>query len=884
VGEVSKCYNRLYKGYSRLNANMIKPLQWKQEALPSDYGNVISPLGISIKDIAVAVDGMTIWACPGKTVPFIVYKSTDTGGTWTAINTNNLGSTGINADLVAIAPDNSNYIAICDTNALIVYFSSDGGATWNNLGVPRETGVNPITIINDIAFSTTITGGIQYVAIAGQDSNNQGNVWYYNLGSATGTWKVTSPKDCSQNNSTSDAGHLTTDLAVEFSPNFAIDLIMLVVTADKYNNNIKLHVYSFNSAKWDTAVYPNYPVEISTVDKPISELAHASIALPPDYFGGDEVLRFAFVGIDTGGTDADGIYLVFKTNVAHIIGKKRIYSMAYDGTTLLAGQTNNTSILRSLEPLSSNPTFINNRAIKSPGGTENTIVAIAGVNVVAGTSGPRSAFAISWDTGNSFNDISLINTTIKNLEDVAVSNDGKIIYLVTDDAINTSVWRSNDGSWKRVLNLPGVQTYLVRIAPTNPNVVYIVSTTTTEIYFSKTGGLDRWYQRNGASLAADFAVESDDVVYIGWGTNVLKTSNSGFTWGPPINTQLLDGEIYTLSCISEGNLIVGGTTGYVTYSNDGNSTWNPITQMVTPLASNVQVTASGLDSDKYIFASVANTPGVWRWKVDQAAKESWYNLDTVGAPQTGSGIVIQNGILYESSSNGAVRRCKSPTEILPHSFDNIPTGNLVFSKAPSALRVSATSSIKLWAIDTITMILYSYDDPLVLTKTRIVDIERTITGSKQLSPKISTFTPTHKFPFDVVISYASEDIQFPESLAAMLKARNIRVYFDKYFETELWGKDLDQQFIKVFQEYALFCIVFISQHYFRKIWSNLEFKAARVRALKEPQHEYILPIKLDDTDISNSLPNVKWIDVRETSVEEITEMIIKKLRSHAEKG
>jgi photosystem II stability/assembly factor-like uncharacterized protein len=861
-----------------LNANIIKPLQWKQEALPSDYGNVISPQGISIKDIAVAIDGMTIWACPGKTVPFTVYKSTNTGATWTAVHINNLGSTGINADLVAIAPDNSNCIAICDTSALIVYFSSNGGATWTSLGIPRGTGVNPIAVINDIAFSTTITGGVQYIAIAGQDSNNQGNVWYYNLGSITGTWRATNPKDGSRNNSTSDARNVKTDLAVAFSPNFAADLMMLAITADNTNNNIKLHVYSFNSATWDSAVYPKYPVELNTLSKPISEVTHVSIALAPDYFGGDEFLRIAFIGIDTGGTHADGIYRVINNTVTHIMSNTRIYSLAYDGSTLVAGQTNSTSILRSLDPLSSTPTIINNRAIKCPGGTEKTIVALAGTNVIASTSGPMSAFAISWDTGVSFNDISLINTTLTNLEDVAVSNDGKIIYLVTDDTLNTSVWRSNEGSWKRVLNLNGVRSFLVRIAPTNPNIVYIVSKTTTDIYFSKNGGLDRWYRRNGALLAADFAVESDDIAYIGWGTNVLKTSNSGFTWGLPINTQLLSGEIYTLCCISEGNLIVGGTTGCVSYSNDGNKTWNPITKVVTPLATNVQVTANGLDSDKYIFASVANKSGVWRWKVGQAAKESWYQMDTVGVPQTGSGIVLQNSILYESSSNGAVRRCTSPTMDSPQVLDNISTGALVFSKAPSALRVSATSSIKLWAIDAVTMMLYSYDDPLVLVKTRIVDIERT--GSKPLNRKIPIFTPTHKFEYDVALSYASEDIKFPESLAAMLRGQGVRVFFDKYFEPELWGKDLDKHFTKVFKDNALYCIVFISQNYIKKIWSIHEFKAARARAIKEPDKEYILPIKLDDTDISSLLPNIGWKDIRKTSVEAIADWLIKKLQSY----
>ena len=81
-------------------------LQWNREAIPSVDGNVIGPPGIDIKDIAVASDGITIWAAPGATVTFTVFKSTDSGITWTAIPINVESLAGINADLIAVAPDN----------------------------------------------------------------------------------------------------------------------------------------------------------------------------------------------------------------------------------------------------------------------------------------------------------------------------------------------------------------------------------------------------------------------------------------------------------------------------------------------------------------------------------------------------------------------------------------------------------------------------------------------------------------------------------------------------------------------------------------------------------------------------------------------------------
>ncbi len=869
-----------------MNTSIFKPFKWKQQALPSEVGNVICPEGINIKDLAVAIDGMTIWACPGNTMPHIIYKSTNGGVTWEAIHIENPKSTVINADLVAIAPDNSNYVAICDKNNLTIYFSANGGITWVDLGVPRK---NPIAVINDIAISSTIMG-LQHIAIAGQDKNHEGNIWCYTLGSKVGTWRSINTKNKIINKNTRDSENVTSNLAVAFSPNFVVDYMMLVVTANNTKKTIELHVFSFNTVLWDSAVHANYPVVLNTLDKPISEMSHASIVLDPSYFGGDEIFQIAFIGIDSGGTHADGIYRILGDTVKQINSEKRIFSIAWDGLTLVAGQTDSPNIISSPNSLSPTPFFSHSSTYKTsgiskyknPGGTRNTIVALAGVVFVACTSGQMSAFANSTDNGASFNDISLINTNLINIEDMAVSKDGKIIYLVSDDKINTSIWRCDDGSWKRVLSLTGVYNFLVRTNPNDPNLVYIISTLTNDIYFSTNGGLGRWNRRYSPAVAVDFAVENDNTAYICWGKNVQKTTTRCLTWLPPVNPLIQGGEAYTINCISEGNIIVGGTTGYVSYSNDGNKTWNPITKIITPQATNVQVTASGLNTDEYIFAAVANKPGVWRWKVGQTEKESWYNLDTVGIPKTGSGIVIHNNILYVSSSDGAIRKCTSPTEVLPQAFENIPTGTLVFSKQPSTLRTSATSLflIKLWAIDTITMRLYSYDDTLVPTKTRIINIEERETKNKKVNFKVSTFKPTHRFPYDVVMSYASEDITFPESLASILRSRGIRVYFDKYFETELWGKDLDQQFNVIFQEYALFCLIFISKSYFKKNWSILEFKAARARAIKEPNKEYILPIKLDDTDISNILPNVKWIDVRKTSVEEITGMIINKLKNY----
>ena len=51
--------------------------------------------------------------------------------------------------------------------------------------------------------------------------------------------------------------------------------------------------------------------------------------------------------------------------------------------------------------------------------------------------------------------------------------------------------------------------------------------------------------------------------------------------------------------------------------------------------------------------------------------------------------------------------------------------------------------------------------------------------------------------------------------------------------------------------------MFLSQNYARTLWARHELKNAQARAFEENQ-EYILPVRLDDTEIPGILPTV-WV-------------------------
>lgn len=44
--------------------------------------------------------------------------------------------------------------------------------------------------------------------------------------------------------------------------------------------------------------------------------------------------------------------------------------------------------------------------------------------------------------------------------------------------------------------------------------------------------------------------------------------------------------------------------------------------------------------------------------------------------------------------------------------------------------------------------------------------------------------------YDVALSFAGEDREYVEEVAIVLKRFGVRVFYDKFEETELWGKNL----------------------------------------------------------------------------------------------
>jgi AbiJ N-terminal domain 3/TIR domain len=142
--------------------------------------------------------------------------------------------------------------------------------------------------------------------------------------------------------------------------------------------------------------------------------------------------------------------------------------------------------------------------------------------------------------------------------------------------------------------------------------------------------------------------------------------------------------------------------------------------------------------------------------------------------------------------------------------------------------------------------------------------------------RIGAAGPSGTHTYEIVLSFAGEDRDYVETVAEYLALHGIEIFYDRYEEVTLWGKDLVEHLDAVYRSDARFCIMFISAHYRDKIWPNHERRSALARALAERQ-EYILPARFDDTELPGVRPTLGYVDLRHKTAEELGRMILQKL-------
>ena len=132
--------------------------------------------------------------------------------------------------------------------------------------------------------------------------------------------------------------------------------------------------------------------------------------------------------------------------------------------------------------------------------------------------------------------------------------------------------------------------------------------------------------------------------------------------------------------------------------------------------------------------------------------------------------------------------------------------------------------------------------------------------------------------FDVAISFAGPQRDLAQEFATILRDAGFTVFYDNFYPAQLWGKDLPSFFDAIYRLRSRYCVIFVSQDYLERPWTNHERKSAVARAIEEKGEDYILPIRLDDAELPGIAPTIGYLRYPEYSVGQLAAMACTKLR------
>jgi hypothetical protein len=788
-------------------------VRWSTVDTPDNQGNVIvSPA--EINDLAIGIDGKTFYAVD---IPDSkVYKSLDGGITWNDLSTHLTGSgVVLPAWNIAVAPDNPNFVAVVTSDGGLprtLFISTDGGVRWQNAGSRAIENIGAIVISPNY--------GSYDIAIGTRTGTGNGNVYILNSASP-GEW-------ISQG--------LTGDiLALKFSTGYRADSSLVAVSATGSGTYVNLgsHDTAANDTNWTTWG----PVEVTAssagTSSKVNQLITAELELPADFSGQSPNQRRMYVSLDA--TANAGIYRLDDT-VCHLLmppPPTRISSISYYGTSssgkllvgAVLGDTNSAAAMTwfTNEPVTCSGTcwfqaqkaptgggnsgFANAHVIWSHDGSQSyCATASATLNNAAdwpsayltGSPLDESAFSSSQDNGETWNQLSLIDTEIDFLSDVAVTPASDIIYLASinnEGGINSfdSIWRTTGtptgNSWERVLCLMSASDDIIMRTSNagNDPTTYFASRSTSNLRQSTDGG-QTWNDTLPGVNVNDFTITRIDntpTLYVLSDNYVRRGTTNGQTWQWSTNTDTTLSTGHTINATPTGVVVVSdGGEGAVAYSLDGGASFSRTTAIPEPGKMQVIADYRFRNALPLYAASDSAASQIYYWLVGSSSY--WSSMGSPGRSFYG---LAQPGTFYGAWSNAgsaAVDRTLEPEKLEPPyiEWDDLIVGftpGVVFTREPSSLKASA--GINLWAID---------DRPYTSTTGRLWNFYDPFSPSPQYT---SPPPPSHEVLFQAPIAISpTEDQVIPVYLdtgdigAVTFKWRH-RTAAEEY---ELWlAKDSD---------------------------------------------------------------------------------------------
>jgi len=374
------------------------------------------------------------------------------------------------------------------------------------------------------------------------------------------------------------------------------------------------------------------------------------------------------------------------------------------------------------------------------------------------------------DIGNIWNQLSLIDTEMDVLTDVAVLEapqtgenlatvDYNVLYLFSQNTNlgvpfrYNSLWRSTSDTlgtiWERVLCVASTDNVsILRVKQTAYNesdrsdvITFANLTPDNTVGYSSDEG-QRWTISN-LTPVTDLAVATDTIMYILNNTVVWHYEYTGTNWvyKDRVDSQLDAGHTIAVPLKNPTNelgkaakfVIVGeagpplglGRISYVDFSQNILSPEPPVSSRIPPpIAGDAHVIFDDeFENNAIIYNAIRDPAGgtgkIYRWTMGKST--AW---DEIAPPDaTFYGLVQQNGVLYGAwavpllpaiiTNTAGVDRTLNPMYRVPPppEWDYLVTGltivpPILFTREPSSLKVSSNQYTSLWAIDNQ---LYNYN-------------------------------------------------------------------------------------------------------------------------------------------------------------------------------
>jgi len=692
-----------------------EPLKWSPVNVPADgeKGDWGLAWGSDVNHLAAAGDG-TLYACV-RGLDYSLYSSDDGGYAWQAVAE-------VTDDIVAIAiaPDDS---TIYYATTSRVYQSTDGAESFSPLPEgPGGAGDNNIEITSlDVARDfTEPESNIIAVGTRDKDPGQFGGV--YLLGPENPlAWSDTS------------VGSYDV-YAVAFSPHHLDDGQLVAVVTDEVDTLVTSRIVDQG---WGESIGDaRLNRDNSGTHLPVSVASPAAIVFPDDYNGDSLARGSLFIGIDAGGNGD-----VYRINWVTAPGKSLaidldIGSAEYidnvDVTGLLAsGQADSAHLIAGAAAstdiyLSTDGGQNWEMSTKPPTGEGQTNLLMADGLTYAATSGDESALSISRD-GFIWNQISLIDTIIEDMVDLAPSPDYSLFMLTFYTAGEHSLWRSlDDGDgWQRVYSsaLADVDEIdRVALSPhyteDNP-VVFLSGSSRGQAAVWKSADNGQSFKRKTSRFPIDcWAVTSDDSLFIGSydGSRgrVYLTTNSGLSYsdGEAVGGQPLNSIALSPGYEQDETILVGNKDGWVYWSDDNGASFEPLPSdaALNPLSGAVTVAFDPGYGDNSTVYAAGDTEGesIYRFIIGQSHR--WEAIYSPAEGLLGQLIVSGEGTLYASNfkADGGMERCLNPTYPLGPTFETVTKGLDEGAKLVGLW----LAEHRLWSVDSANTRLMTYYDSL----------------------------------------------------------------------------------------------------------------------------------------------------------------------------